>query len=215
MASNRSKTRPAARKSRSVISFEMAVQLCPHSGIAEKVAENFGLLVPDYDGIREEHERTLRQMWHAFGDALNDKATQMHFQRIVGSLVSSAVGAGRFYSDKVIEARAANARAVDGGEEGGAPSASRAKPSAPASSLRTWRCKPTPSLRPRTAPSTPTRKSLATTGAPMRPGPKRRRSRSGQRRRRWEPSRADAARRGPEGPRHPSVLAILVRGEQR
>jgi hypothetical protein len=121
MASNRSKTRPAARKSRSVISFEMAVQLCPHSGIAEKVAENFGLLVPDYDGIREEHERTLRQMWHAFGDALNDKATQMHFQRIVGSLVSSAVGAGRFYSDKVIEARAANARAVDGGEEGGAP----------------------------------------------------------------------------------------------
>jgi len=121
MASNRSKTRPAARKSRSVISFEMAVQLCPHSGIAEKVAENFGLLVPDYDAIREEHERTLRQMWHAFGDALNDKATQMHFQRIVGSLVSSAVGAGRFYSDKVIEARAANARAVDGGEEGGAP----------------------------------------------------------------------------------------------
>jgi hypothetical protein len=34
-------------------------------------------------------------MAEAFEGSLNDKATAMHFQRIVGSLVSSAVGAGR------------------------------------------------------------------------------------------------------------------------
>jgi hypothetical protein len=58
----------------------------------------------------------------AFDGSLNDKATAMHFQRIVGALVSSAVGAGRFYSEKVTQARDATARAADGGEdEHGAP----------------------------------------------------------------------------------------------
>ena len=33
----------------------MALQLCPHQGMAEKVAETFGLIVPEYDAIREEH----------------------------------------------------------------------------------------------------------------------------------------------------------------
>jgi hypothetical protein len=46
----------------------------------------------------------------------------MHFQRLVGALVGSAVGAGRFYSAKVSEARAATSRAADGGDdEQGAP----------------------------------------------------------------------------------------------
>jgi hypothetical protein len=61
-------------------------------------------------------------MAEAFEDSLNDKATAMHFQRIVGALVASAVGAGRFYSEKVTQARDATARAVDGGnDEHGAP----------------------------------------------------------------------------------------------
>ena len=121
MASNRSKSRANSAKSRPAISFDTAVHLCPHAGIAEKVAQAFGLAVPDYDAIRDEHERTLRQMWLSFDSALNDKATEMHFQRIVGSLVSSAVGAGRFYSDKVSEARATTVRAGDGGADHGAP----------------------------------------------------------------------------------------------
>ena len=41
----------------------------------------------------------------------------MHFQRIVGALVSSAVGAGRFYSEKVTQARDADVRAADGGDD--------------------------------------------------------------------------------------------------
>ena len=56
--------------------------------------------IPEYEEIREQHEKALRQMWLSFDEALNERATAMHFQRIVGSLVSSAVGAGRFYSER-------------------------------------------------------------------------------------------------------------------
>jgi hypothetical protein len=116
MAFNRSKT-SAKTRIRPALTFDMAVQLCPHQGMAEKVAESFGLIVPEYDAIREEHARALRSMWTGFGDSLNEKATEMHFQRIVGSLVASAAGAGRFFSTKVTEARAATARSSDGGDD--------------------------------------------------------------------------------------------------
>ena len=117
-AQSRKSQKPAANRP---VSFEQATLLCPTQGQAERVAERFGLAVPDYQAIRELHARALHDMAGGLAGALNDKATQMHFQRIVGSLVSSAVGAGRFYSEKVSEARAAAARAADGGEEPGAP----------------------------------------------------------------------------------------------
>ena len=117
-AQSRKSQKPAANRP---VSFEQAALLCPTQGQAERVAERFGLAVPDYQAIRELHARALHDMAAGLAGALNDKATQMHFQRIVGSLVSSAVGAGRFYSEKVSEARAAAARATDGGEEPGAP----------------------------------------------------------------------------------------------
>ena len=98
------------------------LQLCPHQGVAENVAQAFGLIVPEYDAIRTEHTTAVKRMAEAFEGSLNDKATAMHFQRIVGALVSSAVGAGRFYSEKVTQARDATARAADGGDdEHGAP----------------------------------------------------------------------------------------------
>ena len=121
MASNRSKPSPK-RETRTALTFEMALQLCPHEAVAENVASAFGLIVPDYEVIRAEHASALKRMAEAFESSLNDKATEMHFQRIVGALVGSAVGAGRFYSTKVGEARAATARAADGGDdEHGAP----------------------------------------------------------------------------------------------
>jgi hypothetical protein len=121
MASNRSKSSPKTQ-TRPALTFEMAVQLCPHQGVAESVATAFGLIVPEYEEIRAEHAAALKQMAATFEGSLNDKATEMHFQRIVGALVSSAVGAGRFYSEKVSEARNATARAADGGDdEHGAP----------------------------------------------------------------------------------------------
>jgi len=116
MASNRSKSAPK-RETRQPLTFEMALQLCPHEGVAQNVAAAFGLIVPEYETIRADHAIALKRMAEAFDGSLNDKATEMHFQRIVGALVSSAVGAGRFYSTKVGEARTATARAADGGDD--------------------------------------------------------------------------------------------------
>jgi hypothetical protein len=121
MATNRSKSAPK-RETRTPIAFETAAQLCPHQGVAENVAQAFGLIVPEYETIRAQHSIAIKRMAEAFEGSLNDKATAMHFQRIVGSLVSSAVGAGRFYSEKVTQARDATARAADGGnDEHGTP----------------------------------------------------------------------------------------------
>jgi hypothetical protein len=115
MATKRSKPAPRIQ-TRKAPSFEMAAQLCPHQGVAESVAEMFGLIVPEYDAIRAEHTMVLKRMAEAFDGSLNERATAMHFQRIVGALVGSAVGAGRFYSDKVIEAKAAT-KAADAGDD--------------------------------------------------------------------------------------------------
>jgi hypothetical protein len=117
MASNRSNKSSPKVQTRQALTFEMALQLCPHEGVAESVARTFGLIVPEYETIRTEHTTALKRMAEAFEGSLNDKATEMHFQRIVGALVGSAAGAGRFYSTKVGEARAATARAGDGGDE--------------------------------------------------------------------------------------------------
>ena len=116
MATNRSKSAPK-RETRTPVTFETAVQLCPHQGVAENVAQAFGLIVPEYEAIRAQHSIAVKRMAEAFEGSLNDKATAMHFQRIVGALVSSAVGAGRFYSEKVTQARDATARAADGGDD--------------------------------------------------------------------------------------------------
>ena len=108
--SNSANAANAAKAARPIITIEMARLLCPNAAVAENVAKAFGLSIPDFEGIRKAHENALRQTWLSFDDALNEKATMMHFQRITGSLVSSAVGAGRFYSDKVTEAKDATAK---------------------------------------------------------------------------------------------------------
>ena len=87
MASNRSKPSPK-RETRTALTFEIALQLCPHEAVAENVATAFGLIVPDYEAIRAEHASALKRMAEAFESSLNDKATEMHFQRIVGAALS-------------------------------------------------------------------------------------------------------------------------------
>jgi len=104
MASNRSKSSPKT-KTRPALSFEMAAQLCPNDGLAQNVAERFGLTIPEYDDIRLAQVTTLEQMATAFQGSLNERAAEMHFQRIVGAIVGSAIGAGRFYSETVVKAR--------------------------------------------------------------------------------------------------------------
>jgi hypothetical protein len=99
-----------SKTSRTALTIEAARLLCPNEMVAEKVAAAFALPLPDFQGIRETHESVLRQAWNAFDESLNERATMMPFQRITGALVSSALGAGRFYSQKVTEAKDATAR---------------------------------------------------------------------------------------------------------
>ena len=144
----------AANAARPPITIERARLLCPNAVVAEKVAAAFGLSVPDFEGIQTAHENALRQTWLSFDDALNEKATQMHFQRITGSLVSSALGAGDFYSTKVTEARDATAKlANEDRDEIETPQPVLiAGPNGCASSRPRWQCKPTHCSPPPKAP---------------------------------------------------------------
>ena len=109
---NRNQKSAAKRNkpARPQISIEKARLLCPHKGLAEKVAASFGLSVPDFEGIREAHSSAIGRCWTSFDEALNETATRMHFQRLVGTYVASAQGAGHFYSEKLTEARNLTAR---------------------------------------------------------------------------------------------------------
>ena len=157
MASNRSKSSPK-RETRQALTFEIALQLCPHEGVAENVATAFGLIAPAYDAIRAEHASALKRMAEAFEGSLNEKATEMHFQRIVGALVGSR--SGRDASTPPRSARPAPrppGPPTAATPNTGPRSASKARRSGPANSPPTWRCRLTPCSPLPTARSTPTR----------------------------------------------------------
>jgi hypothetical protein len=81
---------------------------CPDTAQAVTIAETFGLPVLDSDGIRAFHERMIVESAEVLGEGLGERAMQIHLQRIVGSYVGSAHGAGQFYSRAVTEARELN-----------------------------------------------------------------------------------------------------------
>ena len=89
---------------------EMVRLACPGAAQATRIAESFGLAVLDSDGIRDLHQRLISETADALGAGLNERAMQIHLQRIVGSYVGSAHGAGQFYSRAVTEARQATAK---------------------------------------------------------------------------------------------------------
>lgn len=96
------KARLAAQRA---TTLEMVRHACPDSAQAQRISESFGLAVVDSDGIRELHRAQLIESAAALKDGLAEKAMQIHMQRIVGSFVGSAYGAGQFYSRSVTEAR--------------------------------------------------------------------------------------------------------------
>ncbi|SDN38146.1 hypothetical protein [Ensifer sp. YR511] len=96
------KARPAAPRA---TTLEMVCHACPNSAQAQRISESFGLPVVDSDGIRELHRAQLIDSAEALKDGLAEKAMQIHMQRLVGSFVGSAYGAGQFYSRSVTEAR--------------------------------------------------------------------------------------------------------------
>jgi hypothetical protein len=110
------KTARASRKTAKVLplrkgtTLEMVRLFCPDAAMAEQIAEAFGLAVLDSDGIRDLHERMIVETADALSEGLGERAMQIHLQRIVGSYVGSAHGAGQFYSRAVTEARDATSR---------------------------------------------------------------------------------------------------------
>ncbi|WP_428413281.1 hypothetical protein [Pararhizobium sp.] len=97
------KNRPA--KSQRATTLEMVRHACPDTAQALRISESFGLTLIDSDGIRDLHRGQLIESADALKDGLAEKAMQIHMQRIVGSFVGSAYGAGQFYSRAVTEAR--------------------------------------------------------------------------------------------------------------
>ncbi len=95
-------SRPA-QQARQVVTYEDAV--CPTPGMAAKFSRLFGLDPVDSHAIREATEEHLARAAAALADNLNDKAREMHMQRIVDSFVRSAHGAGNFYDGKATVAR--------------------------------------------------------------------------------------------------------------
>lgn len=83
---------------------------CLDSAQTLRISESFGLAVLDSEGIRELHERLVIETADALKDGLSDRAMEIHLQRIVGSYVGSAHGAGQFYSRAVTEAREATSK---------------------------------------------------------------------------------------------------------
>ena len=106
------RTRQTARvvQLRKGSTIEMVRLSCPDSNQAALISESFGLPVLDSDGIRSLHERFFNETADSLREGLSDRAMQIHLQRIVGSYVGSAYGAGQFYSKAVTEAKDATAK---------------------------------------------------------------------------------------------------------
>jgi hypothetical protein len=94
-----------AQPVRQSITFERVQAHAPHAGLAENLSRTFGLDFVDYAAIREATEEHVALSARALQPALNDRALEIHLQRVVGSFVSSAYGAAQFYGSKVTQAR--------------------------------------------------------------------------------------------------------------
>jgi hypothetical protein len=103
-------SRSRSSETRDPITLERANAVCPDGQIAGNIARGFALDPVDYEGVSDVHRQALMQMAASFGKSLGEKGAAMHFQRLVGALVSSAFNAGQFYGDKVTQARDATAR---------------------------------------------------------------------------------------------------------
>ncbi len=100
------KSAPARRPQvRQAITLELVQAHAPHAGLAENLSRTFGIDPVDYAAVREGTEENMVRSANVLRDDLNDKAMEIHLQRIVGSFVSSAHGAATFYQSKVTTAK--------------------------------------------------------------------------------------------------------------
>ena len=97
---------------RTVISLVTAQRICATEGMAAKMTTLYGLHQVDYHGIREATEEHLIRAAQALEGNMvnsdgtpNERALEIHMQRIVDAYVRSAHGAGEFFDKKAAEAR--------------------------------------------------------------------------------------------------------------
>ena len=86
------------------ITLELVQKHAPHAGLADNLSRTFGIDEVDYASIREGTEEHLVRSANVLVDDLNEKALEIHLQRIVGAFVGSAYGAATFYQAKVTTA---------------------------------------------------------------------------------------------------------------
>jgi hypothetical protein len=103
-ASNAPASKSARNQPKPAYTLERASLLCPNGKLAAALERNFALEPVDFDGIREATEEMVGNHAKALS-TLNERALEIHLQRIVGSFVGSACAAGEFYSNKVSDAK--------------------------------------------------------------------------------------------------------------
>ena len=92
------------------ITLASIAALCPSQENGERMSQAFGLEPVDFDAIRATTARCIASMAAALSDnlvstnditgELNDRAHEIHVQRIVDGFVRSAYGAAMFYEGK-------------------------------------------------------------------------------------------------------------------
>jgi hypothetical protein len=129
MAKAPTKTQPAKNNTRrtaqrQLFTLEYATAICPHEGLANNLSSTFGLEPVDAAAIREATEEHVVRSANALVDNLNEKAMQIHLQRVVAAFVGSACGAGQFFGQKASQARDLTSRLGndDRDEDRGGPS---------------------------------------------------------------------------------------------
>jgi hypothetical protein len=89
-----------SRPDRHAITFKLVASLAPHQGLVDNLVRTFGLDPVDYDGIRAATGEHIAGTAKALAETLNERALQIHLQRITGAFVGSAFGAAQFYGAK-------------------------------------------------------------------------------------------------------------------
>lgn len=90
---------------RQVVTLESAAALSPTDDVMNKVYTVFALDPVPVAEIREGVEEHLALQARLLGTVMNDKALDIHLQRVVGAYVGSAYGAASFYDAKRRAAR--------------------------------------------------------------------------------------------------------------
>ena len=95
---------------RKATTLEMTRLCCPTAIQIESIQNTFGVDCQDGGIIRETVEANLLDQMDMFKGTMNERALEIHFQRVVGAYVGSAYGSGQFYGKAVSEAREATSK---------------------------------------------------------------------------------------------------------